>query len=315
MAKAASVPSHFMPPAATDVAQGVDSLYLFLLICSFISCVLVIGGLIYFAMKYRRRGDNDKTPYISHNATLEFLWSFIPFVIFMIVFVWGWRVFYNLRTMPKNGLEIAVEAQKWDWSFVYKNGRRSAGELVVPVDQDVKLVMTSKDVLHSLYVPAFRNKQDVVPGRYTAFWFRANREGTFQIFCTEYCGDAHSKMLAKLRVVPREQYEEWLSNEPYKGLSSLEIGQKVYTARCTACHKLDPTQVQSAPSFAGVFGRTEKLKGGETIVVDENYIRESIMTPNAKIVEGYNAGVMPTFAGQLSEQEIMGVIDYLKTLK
>lgn len=314
MSAAANGPSIFMPPQATDVAVGVDNLYGFLLTASFISCVLVIGGLIVFAMKYRRKKEGDKTPYIAHNTTLEFLWSFIPFVIFMIAFVWGWIVFHQLRKMPVDGLEIAVQAQKWDWTFVYKNGRRVASEFYVPVGQDVKLLMTSNDVLHSFYVPAFRSKQDVIPGRYTSYWFNANREGTFQVFCAEYCGDRHSGMLAKVHVVPREKYEEWLSSEPYKGLSSIEIGQKVYAGRCVACHTLTDAK-NVGPGFKGIFGRTEHIEGGADVVVDENYIRESVLNPNAKIVAGYPKGVMPTFAGQLSEEELMGLIDYLKTLK
>lgn len=303
-----------MPPQATDVARGVDHLYGFLLTASFISCVLVIGGLIIFAIKYRRKQDGDKTPYLSHNTALEFLWSFIPFVIFMVAFVWGWIVFHQLRKMPTDALEIAVQAQKWDWTFVYKNGRRVASEFYVPVNQDVKMLLTSNDVIHSFYVPAFRTKQDVVPGRYTALWFNANREGSFQVFCAEYCGDRHSGMLAKVHVVSREKYENWLASEPYKGLSSVEIGQKIYAGRCVACHTVTEAR-NVGPGFKGIFGRTEHFEGGGEVVVDENYIRESILNPNAKVVAGFPKGVMPTFAGQLSEEEILGVIDYLKTLK
>lgn len=306
--------SLFMPPQGTEIAGKVDALYEFLLIASFISCVLVIGGLIVFAIKHRRKSEGEKTPYIAHNTTLEFLWSFIPFVIFMIVFVWGWSVFHQIRSMPQNALEIGVQAQKWDWTFIYKSGRRVAGEFTVPVNQDVKLLMTSADVLHSFYVPAFRAKQDVIPGRYTAYWFNANKVGTFQIFCAEYCGDKHSGMLAKIHVVPREEYETWLQSEPYKGLTSAQIGQKVYTARCIACHTLTDKK-NVGPGFGNVFGRQEKLEDGSTVTVDENYIRESVLNPNAKIVATYPKGVMPTFAGQLSEEEIMGVIDYLKTVK
>lgn len=313
MASVVPAASHFSPPAVTAIAHSWDTLYGFLLIASFISCVLVIGGFIYFAVKYRRKGPDDKTPYISHNTTLEFLWSFIPFVIFMFVFVWGWVVYYQMRTMPKNALEITVEAQKWDWSFVYKNGRRSAGEFYVPVGQPVKMVMTSKDVLHSFYVPAFRNKQDVVPGRYTTLWYQADVIGDYQVFCAEYCGDNHSGMKAKVHVVSLERYEEWLSTEAYKGLAGVDIGKKVYESRCVACHSLDK-QGPIAPTWKGLFGRHEQIQGGGEIVVDENYIRESIMNPNAKVVAGFNP-VMPSFAGQLSEEEIMGVIDFIKTVK
>lgn len=317
MSSAPSGASHFMPFAATKIAQGVDALYAFLLIASLISCILVIGGLIWFAIQYRRKAEGEKTAYISHNTALEFLWSFIPFVIFMVVFVWGWVIFHQLRHMPENALEVAVTGQKWNWTFTYKNGRTSGGTLTVPVNQDVKLLMTSTDVLHSFYIPAFRNKQDVIPGRYTSVWFNATHEGTYNVFCAEYCGDQHSGMLAKINVVSREKFDEWLGTEPYKGLAPAQIGQKVYSTRCIACHGLTDSaddKKKPGPSFYKVFGKTEQLVDG-TALVDENYIRESIMNPNAKIVKGYNAGVMQTFAGQLDEAEIMGVIEFLKTVK
>lgn len=308
-----STGSHFSPFAATEIAHHWDALYAFLLITSFVSCALVIGGLIYFAVKNRRRTENDKTPYISHNTTLEFLWSFIPFVIFMVVFVWGWLVYHKFRAMPDRGLEIAVEAQKWDWTFAYKNGRRVSGEFYVPVGEPVKLVMTSKDVIHSFFVPAFRGKQDVVPGRYTTFWFKADSIGNYHVFCAEYCGDKHSGMLAKVNVVTRDQFDDWLRKDPYKGLASADIGRKIYESRCVACHQLGDAR-GVGPGWKGIFGRHEKIEGGGEIVVDENYIRESIVNPNAKIVSGFQPQ-MPTFAGQLSEQEIMGLIDFMKTLQ
>lgn len=310
-----STGSHFSPPAVTLIANQWDSLYGFLLAASFISCVLVIGGLILFAVKYRRRGPDDKTPYISHNTTLEFLWSFIPFVIFMVVFVWGWYVYYQYRKMPENGLEIAVRAQKWNWTFIYKNGRSSTSEFYVPVGQPVKLVMTSQDVIHSFFVPAFRNKQDVVPGRYTTYWFQADLLGDYQVFCAEYCGDQHSGMLAKVHVVPREKFEEWLSTEAYKGMASADIGKKVYETKCIACHKLTEERA-IGPGWKGLWGRTEAMVDGQKVLVDENYVRESIVNPNAKVVAGYPVpSQMTSFAGQLNEQEIMGVIDFMKTLK
>lgn len=315
MSSASSTASHFMPFPATKIAEGVDSLYAFLLIASFISCVLVIGGLIWFAIQYRRKHEGQKTAYISHNTALEFLWSFIPFVIFMVVFVWGWIIFHQLRSMPKDGLEIAVTAQKWSWTFTYKNGRKAQGTVTVPVGQDVKLLMTSADVLHSFYVPAFRNKQDVIPGRYTALWFRAEHEGEYNLFCAEYCGDQHSGMLGKVKVVSREKFDEYLGTEPYKGMTPVQIGQKVYGGACIACHGVKPGDPQNqGPSFYKVFGRVETLADGSTVTVDENYIRESILNPNAKVVKGFNP-IMPTYAGQLDEAEIMGLIEYMKSLQ
>ena len=309
-----STASRFMPPEGTEVAHNVDSLYSFLLIISFISCVLVIGGMIYFTVKFRRKGDNDKTPYIAHNSALEFLWSFIPFVLFMAAFVWGWIVYSQLRTMPENALEIMVQGQKWNWTFNYKNGRSSGGEFYVPVGENVRLIMGSNDVIHSFYIPAFRYKQDVVPGRYTSLWFKAEKEGDYQVFCTEYCGDGHSAMGAKLHVVSREKFDSWLGNDPYKDMPLVDVGHKVYTARCAVCHNLTEAKLVG-PGWKGLFGRTEKIEGGTEVVADENYIRESIVNPNAKIVLGYPSGQMPTFAGQLTEQEISGVIDFIKGLK
>jgi cytochrome c oxidase subunit 2 len=311
-----SIPAHadtFMPPEASSFGRQYDILYGFLLIISLISCILVIGGFVYFSFKYRRKTENDKTAYITHNNVLEFLWSFIPFVLFMVVFVWGWILYQQMRSFPKDALEVAVQAQKWSWTFVYKSGKSSAAEFYVPVNTDIKMVMTSKDVIHSFYIPAFRTKQDVVPGRYSALWFRPTLTGDFNIFCAEYCGDQHSGMHAILHVVSREKYEDWLGNDPYKGLATAVVGQKVYSTRCMVCHNTT-SEKKIGPGWGGIYGKQEALEGGKTVVVDENYIRESILDPNAKIVKGFSP-VMPSFAGQLNEQELLGVIDYIKSLK
>lgn len=305
--------STFAPVQGTEIAAKWDALYSFLVWSSFIASVLVIGGFIYFGVKYKRRSENDKTPYVSHNAALEFLWSFIPFVIFMVIFGWGFLVYRDMRTMPENALEILVEGQKWNWTFYYKSGKVSAAELVVPENTPVKLILTSKDVLHSFFVPAFRIKQDAVPGRYTALWFNAAKKGNFQVFCTEYCGDQHSGMLAKTRVVSREEFDTWLQDDPYKGLSQAEIGQKIYTARCVICHTLTDQKLVG-PGWKGVFGSERKIADGSAVSADENYLRESIINPNAKVVAGY-APAMPTFAGQLSEAELLAIIEFIKNVK
>ena len=303
-----------MPPQASSFAASVDALYGFLLYASLISCILVIGGLTYFAIKYRRKTASDKTAYIAHNAVLEFLWSFIPFVIFMVVFVWGWVVYNQMRSMPKDALEVHVVGQKWNWNFLYKSGRKSGGELVVPVNTPVKLIMNSKDVLHSLYIPAFRVKQDVIPGRYTALWFEATKMGTFHIFCAEYCGDQHSSMLAKVKVVSLSHYENWLANDPYKGLTLVEVGKKIFQTNCTACHMTTQNKL-IGPGLGDVFGRTQNFEDGSSLRIDENYLRESILRPESKVVKGYKGVVMTSFQGQLNEDELKGVIEYLKSLK
>ncbi|MCB0415490.1 MAG: cytochrome c oxidase subunit II [Bdellovibrionales bacterium] len=304
----------FAPPEGTHIARQWDSLYSFILWASLIASVMVVAGMIYFALKYKRRSDNDTTAYITHNNTLEFLWSFIPFVFFLIMFGWGWKVYHEMRNAPKGAFEIHVTGQKWNWTFDYKSGKKTDAEFVVPVNTDIKLIMTSKDVIHSFYIPAFRIKQDVVPGRYTSLWFNADKIGDFQIFCTEYCGTGHSAMLAKVKVVEKEKFEEWLANDPYKGLSLVEVGKKVFDGKCTACHNIT-TEKKVGPGFFGLFGKSRSFADGSSTTADENYIRESVLKPNSKVVQGFPAGVMPTFAGQIADNEIRGVIEYIKTLK
>lgn len=301
----------FMPPAASTFAGDVDAVYKFLMAASVISSILVIGGMIYFVLKYRRRTNNDKTAYIAHGTVLEFLWSFIPFVIFMVVFGWSWHVYYKMRVPPKNSMEVNVVGQKWNWNFLYKSGRTS-GELYVPVNQPVRLIMGSRDVIHSFYIPSFRTKQDVVPGRYTALWFEADKVGDYQVFCTEFCGDGHSAMLTKIHVLPRDKFEEWMENDPYKGMSLVEVGKAAFQ-KCTACHNITSDR-KVGPGLAGVFGHEVEIEGGSPVVADENYIRESILNPAAQIVKGYPNAMTP-FQGQLTEQELLGLVEYIKSLQ
>ena len=324
----------FMPEAATKVALEVDSIYTFLLWASFISFVLLIGGMTYFVLKYKRQSATDKTPYISHDSRLEFLWSFIPFLIFMFVFAWGWKVYHDIRTMPEDALEIHIVGKKWFWTFTYKSGKTgedvkdSAGvmkpSLVVPVGRPVKLIMSSEAinpndpndqaVIHSFYVPAFRIKQDVVPGRYSALWFQADKIGNYNVFCAEYCGDGHSDMRAIIRVVPQKEFEEFLAAGSDGPLSIADKGKALYQSKaCVGCHSLDGSRLVG-PSFKGLFGKNEELESGSA-KVDEDYLRESILEPNAKIAKSYPSGVMPTFKGQLTDEEILSLIEFIKAQK
>lgn len=306
----------FMPTDGTEIAKQVDNLYGFLLITSFIACVLVIGGMIYFVYKYKRKSDNDKTAYISHNTALEFLWSFIPLVIFLAVFTWGWYIYHGMRTMPKNALEINVLGKQWAWEIEYKNGYKAVNEVVVPVNTDVKLLLTSQDVIHSFFVPSFRIKQDAVPGRYTALWFNATKLGEFHIFCAEYCGTSHSGMIGKLRVVTREEFDKYMEEGQEEGqLPLAKRGEKLFALKaCASCHSVDSPAVKVGPSLFKKFGTEETLEGGVKVMVDENYVRESILQPNAKIVNGFPHGVMPTFQGQINENELNALVEYVKSL-
>ena len=303
----------WLPVPATKWAEELDRLTAFLVQISTLASLLVIAGFIYFAVRYRRRSEEDQTPAITHHHLLEFLWSFIPFVIFMFVFAWGWILYDKLREHPKGALEIHVYGQMWNWDFVYKNGKTSAGLLKVPVNRPVKLIMSSRDVLHSFFVPSFRIKQDVLPGAYTALSFTANKKGKFPVFCTEFCGTGHSAMLAKVEVVDLKEWEKWLSDNPYKGMSMAKIGQKVFQQRCLACHTAS-TEKRIGPGFQGLFGAKREFEKGDSLTVDENYIRESILNPSARLVKGFG-NLMTPFAGLLTEEEMTGLIEYIKTLK
>jgi cytochrome c oxidase subunit II len=312
MNKAQAAGGSFMPPVVTNVGQQVDNLYSFLLWSSLIACIILIGGMIFFVVKYKRKTATDKVPYISHNTFLEFLWSFIPLVLFLVMFAWGWIVYHQMRQMPENALEVHVVGRQWAWEFVYKSGK-VAQDLYVPVNTPIKLIMTSKDVLHSFYIPTMRIKQDVVPGMYSTLTFNSEKLGDFHVFCADYCGTVHSGMLSKVHVLPMKEYETWLQ-ENDDALSLLEKGQKYASTKgCVACHAVDGT-VKVGPSWKGIFGGQHETDMG-TVTVDENYLRESILNPNAKVVKGFAKGVMPSFQGQLSEDQIMALIEYIKSLK
>ncbi len=308
----------FMPTQGTEIAKGVDNLYAFLLVISLVSCVIVIGGMIYFAIKYKRKSANDKTAYITHDTRLEILWSVIPLILFLFVFAWGWIIYHDMRTMPKNALEIHVTGKQWAWTAEYKNGVKST-EVVVPVGRDVKIILAAEDVLHSFYVPSFRIKQDAVPGRYTAVWFNADKLGEFHVFCTEYCGTQHSGMITKLKVVTQEEFDQWLTTESeVSSLPMAQRGAKLFQTRaCASCHNVDNPAVKVGPSLQKVFGsENHQLEDGVVPKVDENYLRESILNSQAKIVKGFGtAARMPMFQGQLSESEVTALIEYIKGLK
>ena len=339
---ASAGPSSFMPPDGTAIASQVDKIYGFLLVSSLISFIVLMGGFIYFAWKYRRRSSKDKTAYITHNHTLEFLWSFVPFVIFMFSFAWGWVVYSQMRDIPpegSNALEVNVIAKKWAWKFQYKNGKTvtsgvdaqgkpDPATMVVPINRPVRLILQSqrinespdnldeKDraVLHSFYIPAFRIKQDVVPGRFTAEWFTSDKLGEYWVFCTEYCGAGHSSMKARIKVVSNEDFEKWLGSDDAAGGTLADQGRAIYGAKaCVGCHSIDGSRVVG-PTFKGIWGQMVDTDKG-SVKIDEDYIRESILQPNAKIVAGYPAGVMPTFAGQLSDDDIKAVIEFIKSVK
>jgi len=307
----------FMPVQGTEIAKSVDNLYGFLVVVSFVSCAILIGGMIYFGVKYKRKSAHDKTAYITHDTRLEVLWSVIPLIIFLAVFAWGWVVFHDMRSMPADALEIQVTGKQWAWAAEYKNGVRSS-DVVVPVHRNVKLVLAAEDVLHSFYIPSFRIKQDAVPGRYTTLWFNAEKLGEFHVFCAEYCGTSHSGMMTRLKVVSQEDFDKWLTSESEIGTLPLaERGKKYFQTRaCASCHNVDNPSVKIGPSLFQKWGQQETMSDGSKVTIDENYVRESLMEPQAKIVSGFpKPSPMPSFQGQLSESELASLIEYIKSLK
>ena len=307
----------FMPTQGTEIAKRYDNLYGFLVVVSFISCAILIGGMIYFALKYKRKTQNDKTPYITHDTRLEVLWSVLPLIIFLAVFAWGWVIYNDMRSFPKNALEISVSGKQWAWTAEYKNGVKST-DVVVPVNRDVKIVLSSEDVIHSFYVPSFRIKQDAVPGRYTALWFNAEKLGEFHVFCTEYCGTSHSAMTTRVRVVSQEDFDKWLTEESEVGLLPIaQRGAKIFQTRaCASCHNVDSPAVKIGPSLYNRWAKEANVDEGQKIVFDENYVRDSVMNPQAHIATGFpKPSPMPSFQGQLSEAEVSALIEYIKGLK
>ena len=308
--------TRWLPEAASTYAKNVDVLFYFIIYGSiglFAGIMIVIIG---FSIRYRRRKDNQKASgQISHNNQLEIIWSVIPLIVVLVIFVWGFVDYLKMSLPPQGTIEYRLTGQKWSWIFSEpKTGATLGNQLVVPVNQPVKLIMTSLDVIHSFYVPNFRIKKDILPNRYTMVWFEANREGIYQVFCTEYCGDSHSTMLGSVRVVSQEEYAKHLDElSSLSDLSPVQLGELVYKQRCIACHSIDGSRM-TGPTWKGIYGSSSALANGQNTIVDDTYIRESILKPQTKIVKGYEPA-MPSFAGQLKEREIEGIIEYYKTLK
>lgn len=304
----------WFPEAAWSKAQAVDSLFSFILYGSIILFIAILIVMVYFLIRYKRSVTNLKSQgQMTHNTFLEISWTVIPLLLCAVVFVWGYRGFLDISTAPDDAMEVKVVAQKWSWQFNYPSGKISPSHLVVPVGQPVKLVMSSKDVLHSFYLPNFRVKRDVIPNRYTTVWFTGERLGTFQIFCTEYCGDGHSAMLAQVHVVEPDEYEKWIQGNE-DDVPLVELGQRaVQSWACFACHSTDGT-AGVGPTWKGLYGAKREFTDGSTTIADDNYIRESIQYPSRKIVKG-PYGQMVSFIDKLSERQIDGIIEYIKTLK
>jgi len=299
----------FWPARASAAAGNVDALYIFLVVVSGLMVTLIFTMVIVFAIRFRRRA-GQHAEQIEGSAALEITWSVIPFCVFMVFFVWGAAVYFREHTPPRDAAEVYTVAKQWMWKFEHQEGQRELNELHVPVGRDVKMIMVSQDVIHSFYVPAFRIKQDVLPGRYTTIWFRATKAGTYHLFCAEYCGTLHSGMIGWVVVMEPRDYQAWLSGGGNQPLAV--TGQKLFSELgCSTCHRFD-TQGRG-PNLIGVYGKPVLLEDGRTVIADENYIRESILSPNAKIVNGFKP-IMPTFQGLVSDEQLSALVAYVKSL-
>lgn len=307
-------PSFWMPEQASTSAPGIDFIFDFVLWLSVVFFVLIVGLMLLFVLRHRAKDLGETGPPIHHNHALEFTWTIIPTILVVFIFWVGFRGFLDLSTPPANAYEIQVTGQQWQWLFTYPSGYVD-GNLHVPVDRPVTLIMTSDDVIHSFFVPAFRVKRDVFPGRYSKVWFQAVEPGNYQIFCAEYCGTQHSTMLADCVVHPPGEFEQWLEKASnfLDTVSPEEGGQMLFGMRgCTQCHNADAT-TKIGPGLGGLFGKSRTFQDGSTAVADENYLRQSILQPQAQIVAGFD-GVMPTQQGRLNDQEISALIAYIKSL-
>ncbi len=307
-----------LPPGSSTIAGEVDALFYFIAYAGMAFLGIVLFGIIFFGLKYRH-GKSDAaatTPDLSHNTKLELLWSIIPTILVTIVFVWGFKLYMKMNIVPKDAMEIKVTAQKWFWSFDYPEGINAVNELVVPIGKPVKLLMSSKDVIHSFFVPNFRIKMDVLPNRYTITWFEATQMGNHNIFCAEYCGDKHSEMLANVKVVSQREYDAWLESGTGlgEGMTPEEYGKGLFkTKACYTCHNIDG-KAAVGPPLNGIFGHSVAIKKGGQVTADENYIRESILIPQASIVAGYQP-VMPTYQGILKDRQLDALVAYIKSLE
>jgi cytochrome c oxidase subunit II len=299
------------PPTASVQAHEVDKLYFFLVAVSAVMTVLIFIAIIFFAYKYRR-AVSPKPTQIEGSMRLELTWSILPFLIMLIMFWWGADLYFANAEPPKNAMEIFVTGKQWMWKIQYPDGGREINSLHVPVGQPVKLTMASEDVIHSFYIPAFRIKHDVVPGHYDTLWFTANKPGRYHLFCTEYCGTGHATMIGWVEVMDQRSYANWQSGGGAQGTLA-EQGEKLFQQfGCATCHLLD--QQGRGPNLRGLYNKPIQLSDGQTVIAGDAYIRESILDPNAKIVASFEPNVMPVFKGQVSEEAVIQLIGYIKSL-
>lgn len=301
------------PEQASTVAWQVDLIYFTLVALSVFFSVAVAAAIVFFALRYRKGADVDRSHPLTENTKLELTWSIIPFIMAMGVFGWAATVFVNIKTPPVDAMEVYVIGKQWMWHAQHPSGKSEINQLHIPVDTPVKLIMTSQDVIHDFFIPAFRVKQDVVPGRYTTLWFQATKTGEYHLFCAEYCGTEHSAMVGSVVVMEQGEYRAWLGGGGSSEEPLAVVGERLFTQNgCISCHSGQTGAIGPPIATTSLFGAEREFADGSTGTVDEAYIRESILNPQAKVVAGYPP-VMPSYDGQLSEQSLLQLIEYIKS--
>jgi cytochrome c oxidase subunit 2 len=293
------------------MAPTVDNLYFFILGVTAFFALLVVILVIYFAVKYRDDTGLKVGAPITGSIPLEIGWSLVPFFVAMAIFVWSTVVFFQIVRAPDQTLELYATGKRWMWRIQHVTGHREINQIHVPVGRPIKVTFTSEDVLHDLYIPAFRVKADAIPGRYSSIWFTPTKTGEYHLFCAEYCGTRHSGMIGTVYVMEPDDYQAWLAGGGLTGSMSARGEQLFEQLACNTCHLADGTG--RGPSLGGVFGSQVKLENGQTVLANESYIRESILTPQMKLVQGYGP-IMPTFQGLVNEEGLASLIEYVKSL-
>ncbi|MGD0930638.1 MAG: cytochrome c oxidase subunit II [Candidatus Korobacteraceae bacterium] len=298
------------PERASALAWQVDGLYFLLIAVSAFFTLLIFAVIFYFAVKYRH-SVHPHPVQIDGSLPLELAWTLIPLGICMIFFAWGSLIYFQEARPPRGAMEVYVVGKQWMWKFEHETGQREINQLHVPIGRDVKLVMSSQDVIHDFFVPAFRVKADVLPGRFTELWFHPTKAGTYHLFCSQYCGTDHSAMIGQVIVMEPVAFQAWLNAGENMGTLAANGQQLFQQLGCATCHRSD-TQGRG-PNLAGLFGKPVMLDDGRTVIADENYVRESILNPGAKIVSGFKP-IMPSFQGQVSEESLGALVAYIKSL-
>lgn len=293
------------------MATRVDALFFFLCVVCGIMAFLIAGLLLFFAFRYRRRAEDERTPRILGHDPLEWFWTIAPTFFFVVMFVWGASIFTSVHTPPADAPEVFVIGKQWMWKIQHPDGQREINELHLPVDRPVKLTLTSEDVIHDFFVPAFRTKIDVIPGRYVQMWFHPTKVGEYHLFCSQYCGTSHANMVGKVIVMERDAYREWLDSKA-EGSLALQGRQLFLKLQCVTCHSANAEA--RAPVLEDLYGRPVPLRGGRTVVADDAYLRESILYPEEKVVQGWEP-IMPTFKGQVDEEDLIKLLSFLRSLK